>query len=625
MTDVLHPAASSSVPASSISSSLNPAPSPSSSPSSAAASSTSASPLSSLSPNESVWQSLLQRSSRRKDLLPPSTLVVLGDAHSGKSTLLAHLDSATTAAASQTATAAAASGYVVEYGYVSVRRRDVVDKEEVLGRLNVWSLDDDKQAAALVPQLIQSALPTPAVTATAATSASTLAHSNSTSASATSAASAASSPASSSLPSAAYTAYSTTAFLVCVDLSEPARLSEQLQRWHHTLLAIRDAAFHHMSKSERAALLHATSLHTQSYYNKDLLTLAPASAASAATAAAGSEGEAVEAAATEVNPHVPEVNYGAAVVVVGTKADVLLSGGGGEVRSGWGGGLSGDERLEFAVWLMRHAALQSASTLYLSALPSTAASTVDTLQSYLYHHLYHFPLSAAAATPQPLPALLPQPTLVPSGYDSAELIEASQVKEGRWKAGMRSDEVFERRRGDTAGGGGRAAWRETRGVVVKSVDDSVLFKNIKVQLEGNTSVQLLPPLSASPAAAASAAATSGSKPPRVSAAREAAAGATESPGGSHPSSPTSRSKKNKLNPQGQVAVKAFFKSLLQQPGGGSGGAGAAAGAGVGGGGEALSKRSSMRKDAELELKRISEAAAAGRADKDKADRGEQKE
>ena len=497
----------------------------------------------------------------------------------------------------------------------------MVDKEEVLGRLNVWSLDDDKQAAALVPLLIQSAHPA-ATTATSAAP-STPAHTASSSASvpSTTASAVPASSSSSSASSAAYTAYSTTAFVVCVDLSDPARLSEQLTRWQQCVLAIRDAAFSQMSKTERASLLHAVSLHTQSYYNKDLLT-APSTAAG--------EGEASgEAAVAEVNPHVPEVNYGASVAVVGTKADVLL-GGGGEVRSGWGGGLSGDERLEFAVWLMRHAALQSASTLYLSAMPSTAASTIDTLQSYLYHRLYHFPLSSAASTPQPLPSLLPQPTFVPSGYDSVELIEASQVKEGRWKSGMRSDEVFERRRGDSSTG--RTAWRETRGAVVKSVDDSVLFKNIKVQLEGNTSVQLLPPLpaSASSTGHSTSSSTSGHKP-RLS---TVPSPTTESPAGSHPSSPTSsasssssRSKKNKLNPQGQVAVKAFFKSLLQQPGGSGGsgsGSGGSGGGGGGSGGEA-SKRSSMRKDAELELKRISEAAAAGRAEKDKGDRGEQKE
>ena len=614
MTAVSAPAATAVLPtppsATSTPTPANPIPSPSPTSSSTSA----ASPLSSISPTDSVWQSLLQRSSRRKDLLPPSTLILLGDRHSGKSTLLSHLDSATTIAQPSAAAATAAGaggGYVVEYGYVSVRRRDVVDKEEVLGRLNAWSLDDDKHAAALVPLLIQSAHPTTAPSATT-TAASTPAQSNP--ASTPAASTAFSTTSASSSPSAAYTAYSTTAFLVCVDVSDPARLSEQLTRWQQCLLAIRDAAFHHMSKTERANLLHATSLHTQSYYNKDLLTQPPSTANGGSEAA----GEAAEAVA-EVNPHVPEVNYGASVVVVGTKADVLLGGGGGEVRSGWGG-LSGDERLEFAVWLMRHAALQSASTLYLSALPSTSASTIDTLQSYLYHRLYHFPLSSAASTPQPLPSLLPQPTFVPSGYDSAELIEATQVKEGRWKAGMRSDEVFERRRGE-GGAGGRAAWRETRGAVVKSVDDSVLFKNIKVQLEGNTSIQLLPPLSTP-----SSTAPSGHKP-RLS---TVPSPTTESPASSHPSSPTSsaasgtssRSKKNKLNPQGQVAVKAFFKSLLQQPGGGSGGSGSGSGGSSGG---EVSKRSSMRKDAELELKRISEAAAAGRTEKDKADRGEQKE
>ena len=438
-------------------------------------------------------------------------------------------------------------------------------------------------------------------------------------------------------PSAAYTAWSTTAFVVCVDLSEPARLSEQVVRWQQCVLAIRDAAFSHMTKAERASLLHIISLHTQSYYNKDLLTTPDATTTTdeAATAAA-----AAAAAVAEVNPHVPEVNYGAPVVVVGTKADVLLAGGGGgggvEVRSGWGG-LSGDERLEFVVWLLRNAALQSASTLYLSALPSTAASTIDTLQSYLYHRLYNFPLSQPASTPQPLPAVLPQPTFVPAGYDSAELIEASQVKEGRWKAGMRSDEVFVKQRGDGGGGGGgRGGWRERGGVVVKSVEDSVLFKNIKVQLEGNTSVQLLPPLSASTTSSSTSSTSTSGHKPRISATPSSA---TDSPSTSHPSSPTassssssSRSKKaagNKLNPQGQVAVKAFFKSLLQQPtagsGGGTGGAGAGgAGGGGGGSGEVGSKRSSMRKDAEMELKRISEAAAAGRAEKEKADRGEQK-
>jgi len=509
---------------------------------------------------------------------------------------------------------------VVEYGYVSVRRRDVVDKEEVLGRLNVWSLDDDKQAAALVPLLIQSAHPTPPPPPTP----STPAHAAATpSAVAPSAASSSSS--SSAGPSAAYTAYSTTAFVVCLDLSDPSRLSEQLSRWQQCLLTIRDATFNHMNKTERATLLHNISLHTQSYYNKDLLTTPPSSSQTEGTEAA--------VVATEVNPHVPEVNYGATVIVVGTKADVLLggSGGGGEVRSGAAGGLSGDERLEFVVWLMRHAALQSASTLYLSALPSSASSTIDTLQSYLYHRLYHFPLSSAASTPQPLPAVLPQPTFVPAGYDSVELIEASQVKEGRWKTGMRSDEVFEKRRSELGGAAGR--WREKGGAVVRSVDDSVLFKNIKAQLEsGNSSVPLLPPLSASTSSTTPTTTTASHKP-RLSA---IAASTTDSPTGSHPSSPTgssssaSRSKKNKLNPQGQVAVKAFFKSLLQQPGGSgtsstTGGSTAAGGGSGGGGSEVSSKRSSMRKDAEMELKRISEAAAAGRAEKDKADRGEQKE
>ena len=564
-----------------------------------------------------MWQSLLQRSSRRKDLLLPSTLILLGDRHSGKSTLLSHLDSATAAAQPSAAASAAVTGggYVVEYGYVSVRRRDVVDKEEVLGRLNVWSLDDDKQAAALAPQLIQSAHPMPVAAATPSTpahSATQPVASAPVNSSSTSAASTTATPS----PSAAYTAYSTTAFIVCVDLSDPARLSEQLTRWQQCLLTIRDAALHQMTKAERANLLHATSLHTQSYYNKDLLATPTATTGGVNGEASGEE------AVVEVNPHLPEVNYGASVVVVGTKADVLLGGGGGEVRSGWGGGLSGDERLEFAVWLMRHASLQSASTLYVSALPSTATAITDTLQSYLYHRLYHFPLSSPASTPQPLPSLLPQPTFVPSGYDSVELIEASQVKEGRWKAGMRSDEVFERRRGEGTGSSGRPAWRETRGAVVKSVDDSMLFKNIKVQLEGNTSVQLLPPLSASTSTPS--ANTSGHKP-RLS---TVPSSTTESPAGSHPSSPTasssSRSKKNKLNPQGQVAVKAFFKSLLQQPGGGSGSGSGGSGSGGSGGGEA-SKRSSMRKDAELELKRISEAAAAGRTEKDKVDRGEQKE
>ena len=78
---------------------------------------------------------------------------------------------------------------------------------------------------------------------------------------------------------------------------------------------------------------------------------------------------------------------------------------------------------------------------------------------------------------------------------------------------------------------------------------------------------------------------------------------------SSPSSPASKAKA-KLNPKGQVAVKAFFKSLLQQPQGVAGAVGAAAEAEG-----AVSKRSSMRvrKDAEMELKRMSEAAQAKQA------------
>ena len=232
----------------------------------AAAASVSSVPSSSPSPSpsplaqsESVWQSLLQRAGRRKDLLPPSSLLLLGDSGAGKSSLLRCFSD-------RVVSESGGCDYLLQYGFVNVRNAANADREELLARLNVWSLDDPN-AVQLVPLLLS--------TSHASSSSSSLAAPSSSSAAP--AASAAPSSAAAAASSSLYASYDNAVIAVCIDLSEPSTVSAQLQRWLGAVAAIRELVFAQLSKDERAALLSKISMHVQSYYNADLGTAAQTS------------------------------------------------------------------------------------------------------------------------------------------------------------------------------------------------------------------------------------------------------------------------------------------------------------------------------------------------------------
>ena len=406
-------------------------------------------------------------------------------------------------------------------------------------------------------------------------------------------------------PSAEYAAYDQTVMVVCVDLSEPASVSEQLSRWSAVLASLRDAVFARVSRDERAALLRKISMQVQSYYNADLTSAPAAPSSSAADPVTGIPSG--DSAAPTLSPHIPEVNYGVPVLVVGTKCDLLSRA---PLTSAYSA-LTVDDRLEFAVFLLRSHALTSGASLFLTASAGKSAASVEALQGFVYTRLYGFPLSA---TPNALASEGSYGLFIPAGYDSADLIATSQTREGRWVSGMKSDEVFAREK--------RRKEREGK-AEVRAVDDATFYKNLKYQLDTNPSAPLtlpqLPSSSSSAAAASGVPSTSSSRSTSRRTTAQSGLSALPSSTSPLPSQPTSPSSKRKtLNPKGQVAVKAFFKSLLQQPA-------AAAGAGSGGavlsgtdgaGSSSGSKRSSLtvRKDAEMELKRMSQAAQQAKQD-----------
>ena len=437
---------------------------------------------SSLHQSSSVWQSLLFRASRRKDVLPTSTLLILGDPGSGKSSLLHSLTSLTSPSTlpSPHHPPPSSPSYLLHYAFLNVSNRHSADKDEVLTHLHVWTLDEPTTAPQLIPLLLSP--PPPPSTPTPPPFPRPLLF---------------------PLPLPP---------LHRLLLHRHPRVPRPLPPLHRqraaAALVVRADVHpvHRLLPPDTVRALHSPSSHIP--HRPILLQLlphiplptplllvllpplrgrphphppVPPFPPHRGPARPGGELRHRHA----VGRHQSRLPHTVPLLLHPTTplTSPYLS-------------LTTDDRFDFLVHLLRHHALQCGGSVFLTSAHLPPAS-LDPLLTYLYHLLYRFPPPPA---PSPLASEASYGVYVPAGYDSVDLIATSQSREGRWKVGMKSDEVWVRERGGRrgsgmggvgAGGGGAEGGKGA----VRAVDDAVFVKNVKYQLDTNPTAPLtLPPL-----------------------------------------------------------------------------------------------------------------------------------
>lgn len=229
-----------------------------------------------LNESENIWSHILKKSTRKvRDT--PGSIVVIGDAHSGKGSLLHKLSDrvyfpAVTADGQPALAAAAAGGaagaqtghFVVDYSFLFAKNKLSADKDEVLAHVNVWSIDDPAHLSALFPILFhkQTAPTHPSSSPNHAS-----AQQNQTKGGPSpSSPLPASSPLALSTPSIDIAALETTVFLLCFDLSEPWKIQKSITKWTSALQSLMVSVYSKVPVAEEQRLKQKISKVIQSYY-----------------------------------------------------------------------------------------------------------------------------------------------------------------------------------------------------------------------------------------------------------------------------------------------------------------------------------------------------------------------
>lgn len=501
--------------------------------------------------SDNVWHALLSRSQRLKSRHSASTLIVLGDKNSGKNALLNHFRDRHSVQSHQSIHQAP-NDSLLSYSYLSVKDWSSADVDDVLTVQHVWSLDSFDHVEVLAALLIRGL--TPAEIAEM---------------------------------------YATCFALIVVDAANLTSVESQASKWHTALAKLRDLMFASLNSAQRHTLLQHQSLHVQSYYNSEL-HLTP----------------------EEVRADVPEINYGMPLLIAVTHIDALSKS---NFQSQW----PVDDRLECLAYVCRRIALQNGAALAFTSFSQPNSHAINqsinqtqprtiflTIQSYIYHRVYGFSLKASP--PKAIAVSEDADLWIPAGFDSVDLIESAQTKPGRFTERTRLAEMLTP--------AAKSANTKTRGGsnssngVVKAHENTAFLKLMQASLEKSGGTATVTDL-ASPVLAAMSSAGKSAKNKSYDSANSSDSGsgpssATASPRRSHHASSASiGGSSSKANPKGQVAVKAFFKSLLQQPPAGSGSTSAGSGSADATHTKrpSVSSSSAVRKDAEKELKRMSEA------------------
>jgi hypothetical protein len=537
----------------------------------------------------SVWETLLQRAAGKKNLLPNTTLVILGSKGSGKSGLLSKFSDRVSSDSSKE--------YVLDYSYINVKNKFNADKDEILSQMNCWQLDDPKHAE-LINTFIKSNPHAKSTSSTAAQNASSppSATSPNHASSLISPTAAANSPSNATASSHSdYLALDTTLFLITVNLSEPWAAVNTVKSWLQVLQKFRDSIFPRLSSQEQRKLTEKISRAVQSYNNPDLLT----------NSASNSE-------ENQLNPDLPAINLGFPVLIIGTHADNFSR----SVSSK----SNIDEKFEFLTNKLRFLALQyGAALFYTSSAGRGAGVNIELLQQYILHRLYSFALSnEAPIQPKLICTEEDFSVYIPAGFDSENLINSLQSK--HYNTESNEEEVF---KAPTGSKSTHSNSNSTAKDSIKAQENVLFYKSLKFALEQGGGLAALGLVNSQANSAGNQrGSTMGdnllNKPANINnpiappsankteningsnAVGSAAGNNTASnSSGAAAAAAAAAANKAKFNPKGQIAVKQFFRSLLNNN---PGSAAPAAATGV----KAGTDKSTVRAQAEKELRKMTD-------------------
>ena len=395
-----------------------PAPSPSSSSNHPASS-----PSSSVA-SVSVWSDLLSKSTRRSKE-NNSTLIILGEKQTGKSQLIAkfadrvQVDNTTTAATTPT------GEYAVDYAVGSVRNTNAPpgEKEDVLARMHMWSLDEP-QHANIIPTMLLSNQSSTLVDLSATTTPS----------------------APLTQPTLQSATLTSTAVLVTFDMSEPWRVLENVRTWLESLEKVMNSVMAQMPAEEATTLRANISKHIQSYHI--------AAAGLQSSPSSSDDGQTLDD-EPPLDPNIPSHNLGVPIILVGLRTDLFAR----NLPSK----AAADEQFEYLTRQLRKLALEYGAALIYTSTgsgrgardrhgPGHGQVNIEQLRQYIFHRLYNFALtphvgdetngaataangidlsspSSSTSSSAPAPKLVGGTEefgiYIPAGYDSLALLDVS--------------------------------------------------------------------------------------------------------------------------------------------------------------------------------------------------------
>jgi len=210
--------------------------------------------------DKNTWQELLGKSASLgwgTAKVGTSTLVVVGDRQSGKTSVLSKF-------ANRVTDTKNTSEYILDFSYINATNRFNLDKEDIVSRMKVWQLDDRNHWSLLAKLLNPSDL-------------------------------------------------NNAAFVVTVDLSKPWDIVSSLEKWIDVLKQVSEKVFSTLSPEQQKEKKTRISQYVQTYVDT--------TTEKKAEAAENIEISGEEKKAVVIDEAVPKVNLGVPLIIVGTKAD----------------------------------------------------------------------------------------------------------------------------------------------------------------------------------------------------------------------------------------------------------------------------------------------------------------
>lgn len=379
-----------------------------------------------------VWQHLLeesQQNSASAGELAASYLIVLGDKRNGKSELLSKFRSQT---------CGTQPGYILDYSYISVKNKHIMDKDVVVSRMNVWQLDDPAHIDILNGLVPPSSL-------------------------------------------------GSTAYVITVDLSRPYEIMDQLTKWLSALETLNEKLCSGLDASQLAKLKKKICKSVQTFADSTQKKVAvkPAEKETAPepeTAKDDGEGDEGDKADAEeksvegahvdlsdidasLNLAIPAKNLGVPLIVVGTKGDFFSR----DPRIAKEANV--DERFEFMVNQIRKAVLEHGGSFVLTSAAGEGTN-VEALQDCIYNSVFKFPLKHPAKV---VGSADDFSIVVPSGFDSLELINSgTKVDDSKTFASVFPE--FKPEKSSEAAGK----------PYVHALSNEEFFRKLQAQLKGET-------------------------------------------------------------------------------------------------------------------------------------------